>query len=129
VTGVKADNLGQVWSQVKPLLSKALAPRETIDRVLTDIYTKQKQLWISIEGPMIEAALTTEIVTEGDRKICNIAHVGGTGLNNWLPYFDLLDTWARAEGCSIIRVAHGRPGWQRILNDFKVTRVTLEKEL
>lgn len=38
------------------------------------------------------------------------------------------DTWARSQGCRLTRT-EGRPGWAKLLSDWKVVAVTLEKEL
>jgi hypothetical protein len=128
-TGIPVDDLGKAWGKAKAHLIRALAPNETIDQLLTAIYQKKMQLWVAYEGPDMQAAMTTEIFFEGPRKICNLCHLGGSGINNWLDYLGTVKAWAKADGCDAIRVSRGRPGWKRLLKDFTVTHVILEKEL
>ncbi len=105
------DDLGKVWNTAKVHLIRALAPGETIAQVLTAIYQKKMQLWVAYEGPELQAAMTTEIFHEGPRKICNLCHLGGSGVNNWIGYLATVTAWAKADGCDAIRVGRGRPGW------------------
>jgi hypothetical protein len=128
-TGILSDELGHVWKDVRPMLERALAPNETTDRILTRLFLGSMQLWVAVEDGEIIAAMTTEIIYENDRKIANLCHVGGTGLNNWLGYIATVEEWAKANNCAAVQIARGRMGWLRILKTYKPRFVTLEKEL
>ncbi len=41
---------------------------------------------------------------------------------------DEAEAFAKANGCTL-SITEGRPGWQRVLKDYKLTHVTIEKEL
>jgi hypothetical protein len=128
-TGIPCSDLTKAWPVAKMFIARALAPNETLANILTDLYQKKMQLWVAYEGPDMQAAMTTEIFFEGPRKICNLCHLGGSGINNWFDYLGTVKAWAKADGCDAIRVSRSRPGWKRLLKDFTVTHVILEKEL
>lgn len=128
-SGILSDQLGLVWNDAKPFLEKALAPGETIEDILTKLFLQRMQLWVAHEGPELQAAMTTEIVIEPNRKIVNLCHLGGRGVNNWLGYLDTIEAWAKSNGCTAVTVSRARPGWKRLMRDYRTTHVILEKAL
>jgi hypothetical protein len=67
------------------------------------------------------------------RKVCEIIACGGKGMRSprgqgWLHLIEKIEDYARAEGCSTVRVV-GRKGWKRMLTDYRARRVILEKEI
>ena len=130
MTGVETDNLFYVWPLVSRFLAPALDRGETLDMMLTKIYLKEAQLWVTFEHNEPIAAVVTEIHTDDDgSKLCNIWAVGGTGINRWIDFLDMIEDWARENGCQRVIVEKARRGVQRLLKGYKVTHVTLGKEL
>lgn len=129
-TGVPVGNIAALWLHVEPMLKPALAQGETTGEVLTAIYRQEAQLWCVFENNEAIAAIVTEIVTEDDgRKVCNIWAAGGTGINMWFDFLATIEDWAAENGCAAIGIEHARPGWKRLMKGYKVTHVSLEKEL
>lgn len=111
------------------MLRPALHPGETTVDLLNDLFFKDAQLWIAFEAGKPLVAVVTQIATEHGRKVCNIWAVGGSGLNKCFNNLSTIEAWAKSEGCAAVTVDHGRPGWQRLMDGYKVTHVSLAKEL
>jgi hypothetical protein len=62
------------------------------------------------------------------RKVCVIIACGGIDMPRWLPLIEGIEKYARAEGCAAVRIV-GRKGWARVLPDYRVHRVVLERKL
>lgn len=130
VTGIPADSLINVWPKVSKMLEPALDTGETIGEVLTKLYLQEAQLWVVFDSGEPIAAVVTEILTdECDESVCNIWAAGGTGINRWVDYIEMIEEWARENGCFAVIVEKTRRGMQRLLKGYKVTHVTLGKEL
>ena len=61
-------------------------------------------------------------------KFCTIVACGGRHLSKWKHLIARLEQFAKAEGCKSIAIM-GRRGWAREYPAYKLTSVTLEKEL
>ena len=87
------------------------------------------QLWLAFNDGEILAAAVTELTkrTNGELE-CTIVACGGNERDTWLHHIAALEDFARAEGCSRVRIC-GRPGWRRILNGYRTRKVIIEKEL
>jgi len=85
-------------------------------------------LWVACKDKSIFAAAVTELQQTEWRKVCVIVACSGKDMHLWLPLIEGIEKFARAEGCSAVRIA-GRRGWVRVLEDYRVKRVVLEKEL
>ena len=85
-------------------------------------------LWLAWEGESIKAAAVTEICAANGEKFCTIVACGGHDRGQWLHLLEGLESHAKAEGCDTMRV-YGRRGWGKLLKDYRVTRVLLEKTL
>lgn len=81
------------------------------------------QLWIGDKA----IALTTIIQFPVTREL---RIIGGAGrfYDNWLDDLKQLETYAKEQGCTRVTIT-GRRGFQRLLKDYTLKRVELEKEL
>jgi hypothetical protein len=50
------------------------------------------------------------------------------GMRRWLDLIGPIEDFARAEGCSLMRII-GRAGWARVLPAYRLKNVVLEKEI
>lgn len=75
-------------------------------------------------------AAITDVYDTGYGVVCNVNAIGGTGLDDWYHLIGIIDDYARANGCTSMRLM-GRKGWQRKLarRDFKMTGVIMERKL
>jgi hypothetical protein len=85
-------------------------------------------LWIVWHEGKIHGAGTTEVVTVSGARHCYVTAFGGKGRKTWLHLIAGVEAYARRHGCKSVRTL-ARPGWARLLKDFRARLVLLEKEL
>lgn len=85
-------------------------------------------LWIVTDGDEISAAGVTLLVRTDKHLICNILALGGAKTAQWFDLLPALEDWARGQGAKKVRI-FGREGWTRILKNYRVSNVVLERFL
>ena len=127
-TGVLVDEVAALWARVEPMIARGLGPQETTAKVLDRLLLKTAQLWTVMEGTEIKAVVVTEMCILNDgSKVCNVWAAAGLGINLWLGYMTTIEAWAKENGCRAVVVDRARIGWKRLMKDYTVTHVTLEK--
>jgi hypothetical protein len=128
---VDPKEVHRVWPLVAPLIGAAMrkgSSAEDAAEVERAVLAGEQLLWVAAEGAQIWAAAATQLSAADGRRICTIVACGGRERARWLPLKAALEDFAKAEGCSAIRI-HGRRGWARELPDYRLTRILLEKDL
>jgi hypothetical protein len=122
--------VSQVWPHVSHLIRRAMKRGDMglFGPVEMDVLAGRALLWIATDGTAIEAAAVTQLERTETRKVCTIVACGGAHMRQWLHLIEGIEKFARAEGCNATRII-GRKGWQRMLKDYRATRVILEKAL
>ena len=129
VTRVPSEDLEFIWSQVAPLLEKALDETYSIKDILYGLANDRMQLFISWNDNKIESAVVTEIAQYPQAKILRYFLAGGTNLDNWLERIqEKIEKFAKQNKCTHLEVA-GRKGWVRKLKGFSVKAYLLNKEI
>ena len=129
VTRVPSEDLEFIWSQVAPLLEKALDETYSIKDILYGLANDRMQLFISWNDNKIESAVVTEIAQYPQAKILRYFLAGGTNLDNWLERIqEKIEKFAKQNKCTHLEVA-GRKGWARKLKGFKMKVTILSKEI
>ena len=130
VYGVFENNLDAVWPKVLPILTKALD--RDADYSPQDIYSQVKnyesQLMVCERAGAPEFVLVTSIVHVKNKKACSLFLAAGENARHWISYLGSVENWARQSGCDSIRLS-GRPGWQKLLKDYRLKDIVLEKSL
>lgn len=85
-------------------------------------------LWLAWNGETIEAAATTQLVSRPDKPVCVLTACGGDDMRRWLPLLEQIEAYARNEGCSCVRI-YGRQGWSRVLTNYEIKHVIIERPL
>ncbi|KRR21911.1 hypothetical protein CQ13_07700 [Bradyrhizobium retamae] len=120
----------EIWPQVREKLYAAVRRTDlshTVD-IARDVLHGDGVLWLACDGQEIEAAAVT-LLTRTDRHlVCLITALGGSNMESWLPLLSEVEDWARSEGAALVRVM-GRPGWVRVLKNYHVSNVVLERAL
>lgn len=87
------------------------------------------QLWIVLDDTDAALALVvTEIQDFPGAKVCIVHGLAGHERGKWMHHLGDIEGWARAHGCTRMEV-RGRKGMARLLTDYKLTSVFLEKDL
>ena len=129
VTRVPSEDVEFIWSQVAPLLEKALDETYTIKDILYGLANDRMQLFISWNDNKVESAVVTEIAQYPQSKVLRYFLAGGTNLENWLERIqEVIEKFAKKENCTHLEVA-GRKGWVKKLKGFRVKAYLLNKEI
>ena len=115
----------QIWPYAGGMIRAAiertdLSAFEDIEKAVLD---GDQLLWIAVSDH-IEAAATTHL----SRNICTLTACSGHQRERWLPLLSKIEAYAKAEDCKALRL-YGRPGWQRVLKDYHVEHIVMEKDL
>ena len=129
VTRVPSEDVEFIWSQVAPLLEKALDETYNIEDILYGLANDRMQLFISWNNNKVESAVVTEIARYPNSKVLRYFLAGGTNLDNWLEQIQIvIKKFAKKQNCTHLEVA-GRKGWVRKLKGFRVKAYLLNKEI
>lgn len=129
ITAVNPDKVISIWAEVAPLIDAAYAQAD--ERVPYDIleqFSHRKMvLWVGLnEKGQIIVAATTVLFGARSGLVCKIVGCAGSQPNKWKESVQLLEAYAKAEGCCKIQI-DGRLGWTRVLQGYEVARHIMEK--
>lgn len=93
-----------------------------------DALSGKALLWLAYSEPTIGAALVSQLVRNENSVACYILACGGTEHRAWRCLPAPIEAYARAEGCTKLRIL-GRKGWTRMFEGSHVPLVVIEKEL
>ena len=127
---VDPARVDEVWPHVAALIAAAMRRGglgEVAD-VARGLHDGAALLWLAWDGKRIVAAAATELACVNGEKLCTILACGGAGFARFGHLIGGLERYARAEGCVRIRIC-GRKGWVRVLPDYAIRRVIIEKNL
>ena len=118
-----------VWPQAKELIRAAIEKTDLSDfaDIEYDVLSGDQLLWLAVSDH-IEAAATTHLIKTRGKPVLVITACSGHNRERWLPLMAKIETYANDEGASRVRF-YGRPGWQRVLKDYHVEHVIMEKAL
>jgi len=85
-------------------------------------------LWLASEGARLVAAATTVISRTPRHKLCIVSCAGGEHSKLWDRFMPMVESYARAEGCDLVR-AMGRKGWARVLQGYAQPWIVLDKRI
>ena len=129
-TGILSRDVWVIWGSVKGFIQDGLAEGESLDTILERLTATSCQLWVAFDDELIIAACVTELPTIGTRKVCNVISCGGTRMDEWLGLsLPVIEAWAKQYDCTAMRFPEIRPGWQRVLKDYQLKKILLEKAL
>src|SRR6266700_1290001 len=127
---VDPKRVHEIWPHVAPLL-KAACQRTNLNAfadIEIDILAGGSLLWIAWNGRTVEAAAATILINSEIGKVCIITVCGGSDMKRWLPLIDQIETHARREECTRVRI-YGRKGWLRVLENYEERFAIMDKEL
>ena len=122
---VDPERIFDFWPHARSLIKAAVDHTNLSDfkDIEDQVLSGDQLLWLAWSGK-IEAAATTHLA----RDVCTLTACSGHHRERWLPLFEKIENYAKAEGAHTMRI-WGRPGWQRVLDGYRVEHVILEKSL
>jgi hypothetical protein len=127
---VDPKRVQEVWPAVRHLITKAVLRTNlshTAD-IEYDTLHGDGLLWLAWDGRTVKAAATTVLTETDANTVCILTACGGEDMRQWLPLLAKIEDYARAEGCGCVRI-YGRKGWARVLTDYRIEHVILERSL
>lgn len=120
----------EAWPMAAPFIERSYGrnDQKVPNGLLDDLRAGRKLLWIAADDDGVAGAIVTAIYELGSGKVCRMHECGGDRMAEWLPLLAEIEQYAKAEGC--VRVlTECRPGFSRVLPDYKTTAIILEKVL
>lgn len=126
---VPPSDVQKIWPQARLLIKSAIEHTGLSEfaHIEADVLSGDQLLWLAISDH-IEAAATTFLVKTRNKPILVITACSGAARERWISLRHKIEAYAKAEGCSRVRL-YGRKGWQRVLRDYRVEYVIMEKRL
>jgi hypothetical protein len=126
---VDPKDVHSIWPQARGLIRAAIEATDLSDfaDIESQVLSGDQLLWLAISDH-IEAAATTHLIKTRGKPVLVVTAVSGALRERWLPLRYQIENYAKAEGCSCVRL-YGRKGWERALKDYRVEYVIMEKEL
>lgn len=120
VRGIPADEINALWSQLEPLISRALkySPDYTLDEIHQSLLSQHRQCFVT--WPELDTICVTAIETRPAAKVLVIWWKAGKLHEDWREMLEATEGWGRWMGCSMIEF-RGRKGWERLLPDYQTT--------
>ena len=119
-----------VWPAVRALVLSAVLRTDLSHSsdIEDDVLSGKSQLWVAFVDGRIEAAAATLLRRTDRHLVCILTALGGANRAAWLPLLQRVEAWAKAEGAARFRI-YGRKGWARVLRNYRVSNVVLERAL
>ncbi len=127
MTGVLSADVPKEWGFAKPLIAKGCKysrGKYRANDFYPDLLEGDMQLWINKPT----AAAITEIKLFPHKKVCCVIVAGGRDINQFKEDLQVIEMWAKSEDCDAVQVV-GRPGWQRVLKEYELSTISLERSL
>lgn len=126
---VDPKDVAQTWPLARGLIRAAIEQTDLSDfaDVEKQVLAGEQLLWLAISD-RVEAAATTHLIKTRGKPVLVVTAVSGSQRERWLPLRHRIESYAKAEGCSCVRL-YGRKGWERELKDYRVEYVIMEKAL
>ncbi len=126
---VDPKNVHQIWPQARELIRAAIEETDLSDfsDIEREVLSGDQLLWLAISDH-IEAAAVTHLIKTRCKLILIVTACAGSQRERWLSLRARVESYAKAEGCSRIRL-YGRRGWERVLKDYRVEYTIMEKVL
>ena len=139
IVEIPASNLKDVWNLVKKDIDQALSYSGNYtdsEFVLEQLKQNKFQLWVlwDKEQPTptekYYGVVVTEIIQRKLKRSCHVFIMTGRSRQKWTPLIKVLEDFAIEQECNQIEL-YARPGWQKVLQNFKYkrTHIVLEKQL
>jgi hypothetical protein len=130
---VDPDRIEDIWPHARAFIEAAFDGErgdDDAEAMFADLVARKSLLWIAWddERKKILAAATTKLIKVSRGLVCWVTSCGGNDLKRWRDCLGVIEGYAKAEGCSHVRLS-GREGWKVIFPDYRKTWVTLEKAL
>lgn len=111
------DQVDELWPKIEDEVKRTDDPVTHSEDVKKFAKSGQWQLWIFTQQNEIQAVGTTSFAYYGNKKICRMETVAGSGREKWIYCLKDIEEWAKLNACIGMDV-FGRKGWEKVLKPF-----------
>lgn len=127
-TSVTNDARPYVEKFIEDALQKG-GGRFNVDDVFEELASGESDLWMAVENEEPMAAVVTTVTEYRNGTCCSMDVCGGTHRKKWMDELkEEIEKDAKKRGCDWME-APARPGWARVLKDYRKKFLILEKAL
>ena len=131
LTLINSRDISETWPLVEQMISDALirSNEHTANDILKDLISGDAQMWLAwhendgVLGVMVTYMQQTTLSCHLRIFLCV-----GEQRKRWLHHIESVEQWAKNKGANKVS-AVVRPGWEKVLPNYRKTHVTLEKNL
>ena len=126
---IPPDRVAEFLPHARPFLERAAARSgETAAAdVEADVAAGRALLWIVWGNEQcVVAVLVTQLIKTAAGLVCVLLSCAGSDLPRWQGFLAAIERYAAQEQCVAVRI-YGRKGWMRVLKNYRVPRVILER--
>lgn len=129
-TLVPKNLVDTAWLDAGMFIREAMARngRFPVEEIYKACKDGRMQLWTVYDGDDIKAVCVTEILKYPAMQALSIIVLTGEDRESWLHHAEFLKQKAREWGCQRLE-AWARPGWSRVLKDWRHTHSLLEVDV
>ncbi len=132
---VPPEAIDPIWPKAEPFIERACEYSRgslTASVALHQIKNDGRQLWIIVNDSqpreVTAAGMTSIQQMPTGAKFLQIELLGGNNVKEWFDLKDLLEKWAKEQGCSGV-LAWARKGWAKHMPDYQMTHYLMHKDL
>lgn len=130
------NDLPHVWERVEPILARACAESRgefSLPQILAEMGihdgVERWRLLVLLADSQPQAVMVVCITQRGEDRVLDCLLAGGERSRDWPKVDDEFDAFARANGCSRVRVPCARKGWAKTLPHWKIRGYVMEREV
>ncbi len=131
LVAVPPDKAQEAWPLAEKYAQSAAGADQTGFSQVADIHMNimlgEAILWLAADGTKVIGAGATRIIEDG-RRYCEIFFWAADDQKKCAPLLKTIEKYAKDERCVSVRLA-GRRGWARLLPDYKLVSVILDKAI
>ena len=122
----------RLWNWLTPLLAKACSSSQgelALDEIRAQAVEGELSVWIARgDGDHLLAVALVRMEQWSGEIVCRVIAIAGMSMRQWRELQPEFERKMMAAGAKRIRF-EGRIGWKRVLKDFRMERIVMEKRL
>jgi hypothetical protein len=127
---IHPEDIDEVWEFIEPLTSnnKMLNNWVTSNYLYNLLVNNKADLWVNMDLTAFCIGATYSRIDNTKTYIVEYMTSDVSSSEGWNNTIKPIEEQAKEWGCSTIEVK-GRKGWHRVLPEYKLKQITLEKQL
>lgn len=128
---VTKETLDEWFEKARPFIhqiAEGSGGRHTVETIRKELKAGAYWMAVATEESVRACLIATSATWETGLKEIVIIGLTGTGMKDWLHLESGLREKAKAQGFHTLK-AFARPGWSRVMKNYRLTHVVMEAKL